>query len=474
MRKAVIIGGGIAGLATAYQLQQLGFTNYTLIESSPRWGGKISSQHKDGFLIEGGPDSFITQKSATLELCKQLGLENDLVGSTTGPAATTFVWSRGRLRPMPEGMMLMAPTMMGPFLRSSLISWPGKLRMGMELFVPQQHDVTDESLGGFVRRRLGQEALDKIAGPLMGGIHAADPDTLSLRSTFPMFLEMEKKHGSLLRAMMHRPKRKPQTGSAPLPMFMTLRGGLNQLAEAIVAQLPSSSLSTGCPVVAIQPDQDNYRVVMCDGSTIHATDLVFATPAYITADLLQLVDPYLSSRLRAIRYVSTTTVSLGFKGSDIQHPMSGAGFIVARNEGRRINACSWSSQKFANRAPQDSVLLRVFIGGASAEDLAEQQDATLIQIALEELRVIMGITAEPVVASASRWRKGNPQYEVGHEDRIREIESELAQLPGIQLAGAAYRGSGIPDCIQSGIRAANAVAARQHRQPDLKLVCTAS
>jgi oxygen-dependent protoporphyrinogen oxidase len=371
---------------------------------------------------------------------------------------------------MPEGMMLIAPTMILPFLRSTLVSWPGKIRMGMEVLVPARHSDEDESLGSFVRRRLGSEALNKIAAPLIGGIHAADPETLSLRSTFPMFLDMEKKHGSILRAMIRRPRPAASNGAAKPPMFMTLRGGLKQLAEAIVAQLPQSSLRTGCSVVSIHPGQDRYNVVMCDGRIVEADDLVFATPAYIAADLLQNVDSLLASRLRAIRYVSTATVSLGFRRSDIKHPMQGAGFIVPRTEGRHITACSWSSQKFARRAPDDSVLLRVFVGGAGAEDLAEQDESTLIELARAELRTIMDINAEPVIASASRWRKGNPQYELDHERRIREIEAELTHCPGIHLAGAAYRGSGIPDCIQSGIKAANAVAARH--QTHLVPVCT--
>lgn len=460
----IIIGGGIAGLATAFSLQEAGLTGFTLVESAPRLGGKIVSCHQDGFVIEGGPDSFITQKKSALDLCKRLGLEDQLVGSNTGKNAATYVWSKGRLHPMPEGMMLMAPTMVLPFLRSSLISWPGKLRMGMELFVPKRSASEDESLGGFVRRRLGTEALNKIAGPLMGGIHAADPEKLSLRSTFPMFPEMEKKHGSLLRGMMKRPRRSAPSGAKPLSMFVSLRGGLQQLSDALTAQLKPSAIRAGCSVLSIFPDVNQYKVLLSDGSTLLADNVVFATPAYVTADLVQHIDPSLSASLRAIRYVSTATVSLGFKRSDVAHPMRGAGFIVPASEGRSITACSWTSTKFDHRAPDDAVLLRVFIGGALAEPLAEQDETALIDLARREIRHIMGITAEPTLARAYRWHKANPQYDLGHLERVAQIESSLAGFPGIFLAGAAYRGAGIPDCIQSGMNAALAIAERVHAQ----------
>jgi len=462
MKKTVIVGGGIAGLATAYYLHESGAVDYTLIECSPRWGGKITTEELDGFVVEGGPDSFITQKAATMELCKRLGLGDQLVGSNTGKNATTYVWSGGRLHPMPEGMMLMAPTMVLPFLRSKLISWPGKLRMGMEMLIPKRRGDEDESLASFVRRRLGSEALKKIAGPLMGGIHAADPEKLSLRSTFPMFLDMEKKHGSLLRAMMKSPRRKPAPGTSKPSMFMSLQGGLKQLTDALVAHLRPEALRTGVCVQSVTSYGSRYKVLLNDGSAILADDVVFATPAYITADLVEPIDPALASQLRAIRYVSTATVSLGFRRSDITHPLEGAGFIVPRAEGRRITACSWSSEKFRHRAPDDRVLLRVFIGGAQSEYLASLDRVSLIELALDELRVMMKITARPILAAAYRWQRANPQYELGHEQRIADIERSLTEFPGLHLAGAAYRGAGIPDCIQSGLKAARDITARDH------------
>jgi oxygen-dependent protoporphyrinogen oxidase len=463
MMKTVIVGGGISGRAAAFALQECGRREYTLIESSPRWGGKITTAREDGFTIEGGPDSFITQKTAGTELCRQLGLEDQLVGSNSGKGATVYIWSGGRLHAMPEGMMLMAPTMVLPFLRSRLFSWPGKLRMGMEFFVPRARGDEDESLAGFVRRRLGAEALNKLAGPLMGGIYAADPERLSLKSTFPIFLEMEKKHGSLLRGMMKSARQRAAHGAKRPPMFMTLRGGLQQLSDALAARLPATNLRTGCRVLAVNRHANRYRIDLDDGSSLLADDVVFATPSFATADLVERLDPALAQRLRAIRYVSTATVSLGFRRSEITHPLQGSGFIVPQSEGRRITACSWSSAKFQHRAPADCVLLRVFIGGALAEELAEQDEDALVRLAREELQVILGISATPVLARAYRWPKANPQYDLGHGERVAEIEQMLREFPGLHLAGAAYHGPGIPDCIQSGQKAAQAIVAKQAR-----------
>jgi oxygen-dependent protoporphyrinogen oxidase len=461
MRKTVVIGGGISGLATAYALQTSAGTeaNYLLLESSGHLGGKITTESADGFLIEGGPDSFLTQKRAAVDLCRELGLGDQIIGSNHTATPSTYVLNRGRLHPMPEGMMLMAPTMILPILRSGLISWPGKLRMGLEIFVGRNETNPDESLASFVRRRMGQELLEKIAGPLMAGIHAGDPERLSLRSTFPIFADMEKTHRSLVLGMMKR--KKAQAGQAakaaktsaakPPSMFTTLSGGLQQLPDAIAARLNPQQVGLNCRVQSLAMEGDQYRIGLADGSSILADNVVFTTPAYVTADIVQQLDPVLAQKLRAIPYVSTSTVSLAFRRSELTCALNGFGFIVPAAEGRKINACSWSSTKFSHRAPEGCVLMRVFIGGALTEDLAEQDEATLIDIARQELRQIMGITATPVLARAYRWKKSNPQYNVGHSVLVDEIDQAVAEHPGLFLAGAAFRGSGIPDCIQSGM-----------------------
>lgn len=461
MGKTVVIGGGISGLAAAYSLQKLEGkdANYLLLESSDHLGGKIITYAGEGFLIEGGPDSFLTQKRAALDLCRELGLGDQLIGSNHTATPSTYVLSKGKLHPMPEGMMLMAPTMILPVLRSKLISWPGKLRMGLEIFIGRNTTHPDESLGSFVRRRMGSELLEKIAGPLMAGIHAGDPESLSLRSTFPMFADMEKNDRSLVLGMMKRKRAqaaKGGTGERP-SMFTTLSGGLQQLPNAIAARLNPPQVKLSCRVQLLSTQGDQYKIGLADGSSILADNVVFATPAYVTAEIVQQLDPVLAEKLRMIRYVSTATVSLAFRRSEITCELNGFGFIVPATEGRKINACSWSSSKFSHRAPDEYVLMRVFIGGVFSEDLAEQDEATLIDIAREELREIMGITAMPVLALAYRWRKSNPQYNIGHGVLIGEIDTQVSSHPGVYLAGAAYRGSGIPDCIQSGVDAATKI-----------------
>jgi len=463
MSRTVIIGAGITGLTAAYYLQELGEADYSLLEASSRVGGKVTSFHENGFLIEGGPDSFLTQKTRTLSLCRDLGLSDQLIPSSSAQKPSTYIYSGGRMHPMPEGMMLMAPTMILPILRSRLLSWRGKLRMALEIFVPPSNSTADESLASFVRRRLGSEVLDKIAAPLMAGIHAADPERLSLQSTFPMFAELEKTCGSLAAGIARKKKSKASAPASAKPpsIFTSLSGGLQQLTDAISNRLDSSSVRLNCRVTSVTKESGSYRIELWDGSSISADNIVFTTPAYVTADLVQAIDPFLAAALRSIRYVTTATVSLGFKRSDLTCPLNGYGFIVPASEGRKISACSWSSTKFTGRAPDDSVLMRVFIGSALSEKFAEQDEEPLIELARKELREILGITAVPTLAKSYRWRKAIPQYEVGHRARIATIEQRVAMHPGLYIAGAACHGAGIPDCVQDGINTAAKIAEAQ-------------
>ncbi len=462
--KIVVVGGGIAGLATAYYLQERAHRDnrpleYVLVESSPALGGKIVSSHESGFVVEGGPDSFITQKTIALDLSRALGVGDDLIG-TNDPARQVFVWSRGQLRKMPEGVMLIIPTRLMPFIRSSLISWPGKLRMGMDAMIPPRRDHGDESLAHFVRRRLGSEALDRIAEPMVAGIYVADAEDLSLKSTFPRFLDMEDKYGSLLRGIIaqKRASNGHKTTSST-SMFMTLRGGLQELVDAIVSKLEPGSLLLNRTVTAVACEGDGYAIGLSDQTHLHADAVVLATPAYASADLIQKIDPALASLLRSIRYVSTATVSLGYKKSQVAHSLQGFGFVVPRSEHRKIMACTWSSTKFNYRAPEGHVLIRAFIGGSQAEHLAEQDEESLAQMARKELAAMMGITAVPVITKVYRWHKANPQYSVGHQERVAQIEQAVRRQPNLNLVGSAYHGVGIPDCIQDGLRAAEQVLA---------------
>ncbi len=516
MKKVVIVGGGIAGLATAYYLHESGrgAIDYALIESAPTFGGKIVSARENGFVVEGGPDSFLTTKPAALELCRALGLDDQLIG-TNDAGRQVFVWSRGKLRPMPDGVMLIVPTKFMPFVTSSLISLPGKIRMGMDAIIPPRRyaassrgildflfnrtpprasssaslepesnrtppdddtctarkcrcarprDETldgDESLAHFVRRRLGAEALDRIAEPMIAGIYVADAENLSLKSTFPRFLDMEKKYGSLIRGALQQRRatngKTSGSGASATSMFMTLGGGLQQMTDAIVTRLNREALMPNRRVVAVTREGNTYALTLNAGPSLRADRVVFATPAYVTADLVQNIAPALADALRAIRYVSTATVSLGYKRSELHHPLDGFGFVVPRSEKRKIIACSWSSTKFNYRAGEGYALLRAFIGGAQAEYLAEQDEETLAQMARDELRAMMGITATPVLTKIYRWSKANPQYEVGHQERVAQIERLAAQHAGLYLAGAAYHGVGVPDCIADGARAAEEI-----------------
>jgi oxygen-dependent protoporphyrinogen oxidase len=456
MKRFAIIGGGIAGLATAYFLNQrgAGSVDYKLIESEPHFGGKIISAREKGFVVEGGPDSFLTTKPAAINLCRELGLDDQLIG-TNDAGRKIYVWSRGQLRQMPDGVMLIIPTRVMPFVTSPLISWPGKLRMGMDMFIPPRRDDGDESLAHFVRRRLGEEALDRIAEPMIAGIYVADAEYLSLKSTFPRFLDMERKYGGLLKGVIaqKRANHNSQSNGKPaISMFMTLRGGLQDMVDGILSRLNPNSLLPGRRVIQVTRRENGYGIVLSDGACLEADAVVFASPTYATADLVQGFDTALADSLRGIRYVSTATVSLGYKRSELTHPLKGFGFVVPRSEKRKILACTWTSTKFNYRAADDYALVRAFIGGAHAEHLAEEGDEALAAMAREELRAMMGIATEPVLTKVYRWPKANPQYAVGHAQRIIEIEKQAARHAGLYLAGGAYHGVGIPDCIEDGAK----------------------
>jgi oxygen-dependent protoporphyrinogen oxidase len=473
MKQVVVVGGGIAGLAAAYYLQTRGrdAVQCTLVERAPTLGGKIVSAHEKGFVVEGGPDSFLTQKPHALDLCRELGLGDALVG-TNDAARKVYVWSGGRLHPMPDGVMLIIPTKIAPFLKSPLLSWPGKLRMGLDAIIPPRRDNADESLAHFVRRRLGREALDKIAEPMIAGIYVADAEFLSLQSTFPRFLDMEKKYGSLLRGMLAqqraataaraKPRASPSgNGRAqpPVSMFMTLREGVQQLTDALSARLEPRQVLTNRRVLGVIRTGSKYAVELDNGGALEADVVVLASPAYATADLVRALDGELAAQLERIRYVSTATVSLGYARAQVAHPLKGFGFVVPRSEQRQILACTWSSTKFDYRAPGEHVLLRAFIGGAHNEQLAEMPEPALVEMARAELRAMLGITAEPVLTRVYRWHRANPQYEVGHQARIAALDRRAAQHAGLYLVGSAYHGVGIPDCIADGARVAQTILA---------------
>jgi oxygen-dependent protoporphyrinogen oxidase len=372
-----------------------------------------------------------------------------------------MIWSNGELRLLP---MKMSSALIKPLLQSSLISWPGKLRMGMDLFIPLSNgELDDESMAAFVRRRLGKEALHKIADPLMAGIYAGDPERLSLKSTFPRFQELEKKHGGLLRALWAQkiPTQVKAANQKSFSPLITLRDGLQKMIDVLVAKLDPGVVSLNRCILAVRCTLDDYEIFIKGEPSIHADAIIFATPAYVTADLVRGIAPKLAEKLLEIRYVSTATVSLGFRRGDLHGSFNSSGnssgYLVPHSEQRNILGCTWCSSKFDGRAPDDGVLIKTFIGGARAEHLAEQENACLVDLARQELLATMGIQATPVLEKVYRWQKANPQYEVGHQARMTEIDRLLSQFHGLYLAGAGYRGVGIPDCIQSGNQAAQAL-----------------
>ncbi len=453
----VIVGGGIAGLAAAWRLQQLREEHgidvrIRLFEASDRLGGKLQTEHTDGLVLEAGPDSFLSYKPAAIQLARELGIEDRVIG-TRDTGHGTFILRDGRLEPLPEGITMMVPTKLGPLLRSRLLTTRGKLRMAAEYLVPPDEDDGDEPIGAFVRRRLGREAFEHMAQPLLSGIFAGDADQLSLNATFPRLRDIERQHGGLVRGMLAQRRESaanPPASQPKLTPFASFQDGMGSLPEAIAERLSGVDVHTGTSVRAIVPGPDRHVIHLCDGETVAASHVLLATPAYESADLLALADGELSALLRRIPYVSTATVSLAFRESDIPGDQVGRGFVIPHVENRELTAVTWSSNKFPGRAPQGVALLRAFVGRAGREAIVASPDDDLLQVVRTELREILGIEAAPEVHRVNRWWRAMPQYVVGHLERLSIIDQRIGRLPGVQLLGAAYRGVGIPDCIESG------------------------
>ncbi len=468
-KNILIIGGGIAGLATAYYLKKglkkkgVGSCRITLIEKGSRLGGNIITERLDGFLIEGGPDCFLSEKPWALALCRELGLEEELL-PTKKPSGTTYVYSYGRLHPLPEGIILMVPTKVLPLIRDSLISWRGKLRMAMEPFIPKRKETADESLAEFVRRRLGEEVLQKIAQPLVAGIHAGDPETMSVRASFPKFVEMEEKYGSLVRGMLHRMKAmrsmaKKKDGKG-LTMFVALKSGMQLLVDTLIDRIKGDvTILKDTAVNKVEKEDDHYTVETESGESLRAHALVVATPAWVAAELLEALDEELSGILKSIPYVSTATVSLGYERDRLSHPMDGFGFVVPEKEGRTIMAATWTSSKWEGRAPEGKALIRCFVGGAKRGELVHLDDAELIRLVKKDLSDIMGIEEEPLFVRIYRWHRAMPQYTIGHIERVETIERLCASYSGLYLTGSAYHGIGISDTVREAESTAEKVIA---------------
>lgn len=459
--RVVVVGGGISGLAAAHRLVELArdegwLLDLVLVEAADRVGGTIRTERADGFLLEAGPDSFISEKPWALALAERIGLGPRLCGTDTR-FRRTYVVRGGRLRPLPEGFLLLAPTRAWPVLASNVFSWRGKLRLGLDLVLPRRSSATgDESLGSFVRRRLGREALERVAQPLVGGIYTADPDSLSLEATMPRFLALEREHRSLILGLRRtaRGSEAAGAGGARWSLFVTLAGGLEELVTALATRLPAGAVRVGTPAAAVALARDGWRVQLGDGAFLQAHGVVLAGPAPRMAALVSAVDPPLAGLLDGIAFASSATVALAYPRAAVRHPLDGFGFVVPQVEGRRTLACTFSSVKYPGRAPDGFALLRVFIGGALQGTLLGQEDGALLRLAHDEVAALLGITGEPVLSRVWRHPGTMPQYAVGHLDRIAAIEARLEVLPGLALAGGAYRGVGIADCVRSGEAAA--------------------
>ena len=467
MKKSiVIIGGGITGLSAAYRLSKLkaqsgAEIDITVVEKSGFLGGTIHTEYTNGFVVEGGPDCFFAEKPYAGMLVKELGISDRLIGTNNKNQGTYVLW-RKKLHKLPEGVVLMIPTKFTPFATSSLFSFSGKLRMGMELFVPKRTDGVDESLAEFTLRRLGREALDRIAEPLVAGVHAGDPDTMSVRSSFPRFVDMEQKYGSLIRGMLNARRAMQQRAPAGTrSMFMTMKAGLKDLIDTLRQQSSGVNFKTGVGAQSIQRistgRDESYTVTLSNSEQLQADGIILAVPAYVSAALLSSMGKDLPDLLLSIPYVSTATVSLAYKKDAFGHTLKGFGFVVPRKENRRIMAATWTSSKFSFRSPDDSVLMRFFVGGAANQDMVFKSDDEIAGLVRADLKDIMGVTAEPLFVRIYRWDRAMPQYTIGHGSRVKTIEQLTAGLGNIQLCGSAYHGIGISDCINSGNTAAQSV-----------------
>jgi protoporphyrinogen/coproporphyrinogen III oxidase len=451
--QVAVVGAGIAGLSAAHALSKAG-VDFRLLEQGPRCGGVIRSDSVAGFLLEGGPDSLLAQKPEGIGLVRELGLEPRLV-PTNPDVRAVFVLHRGRLQPLPEGMMLAIPSRILPFLRSGLFSWPGKLRMGLDLVRPRRRQDGDESIASFLRRRFGQEAVERLGEPLLAGIHAGDPERLSIQATFPRFVDLESRYGSLIRGIWSAPR--PAAGKPPAA-FYSLRGGLEELVTALVDRLPAGAACTNSRVVSLSAGGLGFRIEVEGRGALSARALILAAPAHSLAPLLEPVDASLARSLAAIPFASSATVLLGYGREQVSHPLDGYGLVVPRSEGLRTAACSFFSTKFPGRAPEGHVLLRGFLGGTRDPQVMGLDDAAMTALVEREMGPVLGLRGAPVLARVYRWPRGTPQLEVGHLERMRALETRLAGWPGLFLTGAGIRVTGIPDGVADGQAAGGAAA----------------
>jgi oxygen-dependent protoporphyrinogen oxidase len=463
MKRIAIVGGGISGLAAAIALEerrQAGESlQYVIFEATPRFGGVLVTEQVDGCVVEAGPDSFLSEKPWAADLCRRIGLEDQLIGSNDRDRKT-YILVKGRLTPMPDGMMFMVPTSFVPSFLSPLFSPSTKLRMLRESRQSRRQSNGDETVAALVERHYGAEMVDRVADPLLSGVYGGDAAQLSARAVMPRMVEMEEKYGSLGRGMLAARKNAKSPEAGPASIFTSLKNGMQQLPDTAVAKIPAEALRPNTAVQAVQR-QDRGWVVSAGYSSDQFDAVIMATPAPLAAVLLEISSAELSSELRAIPYSSSVTVALGF-GKQVRDALPpGFGFLVPRSEGKRMLATTFVHNKFPYRAPEDRALLRCFLGGSRDEPVLQLSDDEIVGMVRAELRQILGLAAEPLFTRVYRWKAAMAQYNVGHLDRLQRIERLRKQLPGLALAGNAYRGIGVPDCVRSGEEAAAQVLAAE-------------
>ena len=443
-----IVGGGIAGLAAAYELQRRGLS-FRLLEASPRLGGVLLTERFDGWTIDAGPDSLLVQKPAAVALCRELGIGDRLV-STLVPR-TAYVLRDGVLHPIVEGSFLGFPVRFGSLARSSLFTVGGRLRMAAEFVLPRSAPADDESIASFVRRRFGEEAVDYLAEPLLAGIHAGDVERLSMRALFPRLLEAERQAGSVIRSF-----RSLQVTPSPQGAFVSLPGGMGELVDALGRALPQENILLSARVGELR--RAGSFVLESEAGTVQARAVILGIPAYAAANLLRGFDTTLASLCDGVPYASTATVSFGYRRDQIRHPLAGSGFVVPRVERLPLLAATWVTSKWPGRAPEGHALLRAFLGGGRDPHRLEHDDAELVETARDALEDALDIDGGPIFARLYRWSRQSPQYEVGHLRRVEHIDQRMAAIPGLFLAGSGFRAIGIPDCIADGRHTATRAA----------------